>query len=112
MLVLVHTRLLRSTILDVSNGNLQPLYLMVLMIMYGLAFLPNMYLLQYAFTGSATGYVIIAFYNLLTGMHSTGVWLLLCDTHCFVTVMRYNLCGCKPVNCCYLLSRLSTYYQL
>ena len=41
------------------------------MVMYGLALLPNMYALQYLFTGSATGYVTIAFYNVLTGMIMT-----------------------------------------
>jgi len=54
-------------LVDVSNGNMQPLYLIVLMVMFGLASLPNMYALQYLFTGAATGYVVTAFYNLLTG---------------------------------------------
>lgn len=53
---------------DITNGNAQPGNLIVLMLMYGLAFLPSMYLIQFAFTGPATGYVVVAFFNLLTGM--------------------------------------------
>ena len=52
---------------DISDGNMQPLYLIVLMAMYGLALLPNMYCMQFLFTGPAAGYVAITFFNLLTG---------------------------------------------
>ena len=37
------------------------------MTMYGLAFLPNMYALQFAFTGPATGFVVLVIFNVLTG---------------------------------------------
>jgi len=53
---------------DIKDGNKQPLYLFLLMLMYGLAFLPYMYAVQFAFTGPATGYVVMVFVNLLTGM--------------------------------------------
>lgn len=59
---------------DISNGNKQPLYLIILMAMYGLALLPNMYCLQFLFTGPAAGYVAITFFNLLTG---NSLWLQL-----------------------------------
>ncbi|XP_067952133.1 phospholipid-transporting ATPase ABCA3-like [Watersipora subatra] len=52
---------------DVQNGNAQPFYVILLMLIYGMALLPNMYVLQYLFVKPATGYVIIVFYNLLTG---------------------------------------------
>lgn len=59
-----------SFISDIEHGNKQPLYLIVLLLMYGLAFLPLMYLMQFFFTGPATGYVVLAFFNLLTGKTS------------------------------------------
>ncbi|XP_067927873.1 phospholipid-transporting ATPase ABCA3-like [Watersipora subatra] len=53
---------------DISDGKLQPLYLIVLMVLYGVAFLPNIYALQFIFTGPATGYVVLVFFNMLTGI--------------------------------------------
>lgn len=42
--------------------------LLVVLIAFGLALLPNMYVLQYLFTGVASGYVALTFYNILTGI--------------------------------------------
>lgn len=56
-----------SPSVDVSDGNRQPAYLLLLFIMYGMAFLPNMYCMQFLFTGAASGYVAIVFFNMLTG---------------------------------------------
>jgi len=56
-----------SPIIDIADGNKQPAYLILLIVMYGLALLPNMYALQYLFKGPATGYVVVCFYNILTG---------------------------------------------
>ena len=61
-------------LLDVSNGNMQPLYLLLLMLLYGFAFLPNIYALQFLFKGPATGYVVLVFFNMLTGR---------CKVYCF-----------------------------
>ena len=46
---------------------MQPLYIIVLMLLYGFAFLPSMYCVQYFFNGPATGYVVVLFFNILTG---------------------------------------------
>ena len=54
-------------IVDISDGQLQPLYILLLMVLYGFAFLPNIYVLQFLFTKPATGYVILVFFNMLTG---------------------------------------------
>jgi len=61
------------SITDMSDGNRQPLYLILLFVLFGFSLLPNMYAMQYLFTGPATGYVLLCFYNILTGIYSSVV---------------------------------------
>ncbi|KAF6019161.1 hypothetical protein EB796_022529 [Bugula neritina] len=53
---------------DIKDGNAQPAYIIGLLILHAAAILPTMYTLQFAFSGAATGYVVIVFYNQLTGI--------------------------------------------
>jgi len=65
--LLIKTKCFGKLLADIKDGNAQPAYIIGLLILHAAAILPTMYTLQFAFSGAATGYVVIVFYNQLTG---------------------------------------------